>query len=208
DTAASYYGLEAVHAALTSDCPRARTAAHQAIALDHSEVTVPNAALGLAFCGESGLALQEMERLAAAEPTNTLVNDVYMPQVKSAIALGEHHPQQVSDLLTSAAPYLLASKAPELLCLASLASDQWRQAVADFAPGLRYRGANLQEGAVGIPQAPDYPLCLLGTARAQSHFDKAAALQSYQKLLDIWKNADPDFVPAKEARREMAALQH
>ena len=207
DTAASYYGLQAVHAAFTSDCPSARAAARRALALDHSEATVPNAALALAFCGDSGPALQEMQRLASAEPTNTLVNEVYLPEVKSAIALTGHHPQQVSDLLTSAAPYLLASKAPELLGLASLASSQWRQAVADFAPGLRYRGVGLQEGAIGNSQAPDYPLSLLGTARAQSHFDKAAALQSYQKLLEIWKNADPDFVPAQEARRELAALQ-
>ena len=207
DTAGSYYALQAVHAAFISDCPTARTAAHRALAVDHSEVTVPNAALALAFCGESDPALKEMARLASAEPTNTLVNEVYLPEVKSAIALMEHHPQQVSDLLTSAAPYLMASKAPQLLGLASLASSQWQQAVTDFAPGLRYRGAALQDGPAGNPQVPDYPLCLLGTARAQSHFDKAAAAQSYQKLLDIWKNADPDFVPAQEARREMAALQ-
>jgi hypothetical protein len=78
--------------------------------------------------------------------------------------------------------------------------------MADFAPGLRYRGVSLEEGAVGNTQAPDYPLCLLGTARAQSHFDKAAAIRSYQQLLDIWKNADADFIPAQEARREFTAL--
>ena len=208
DTAASYYALAAVHAALASDCPNARAAAQRALALDHSEVTVPNAALALAFCGESAPALKEMERLASAEPTNTLVNEVYLPEVKAAIALVAHHPQQVPDLLTSAAPYLMASQAPELLGLASLASSQWQQAVADFAPGLRYRGASLQEGPISNSQAPDYPLCLLGTARAQSHFDKAASLQNYKKLLDLWKSADPDFVPAQQARRELSALQH
>ena len=207
DTAGSYYALQAVHAAFSSDCPGARASARRALATDRSEVTAPNAALALALCGETGPALQEMERLVSAEPANTLVNDVYLPEVKSAIALMQHHPQQVPDLLTSAAPYIMASKAPELLGLASLASNQWQQAVADFAPGLRYRGASLQEGPGANPQAPDYLLCLLGTARAQSHFDKAAALQNYQKLLEMWKNADPDFVPAQEARRELAALQ-
>jgi hypothetical protein len=47
---------------------------------------------------------------------------------------------------------------------------------------------------------------LLGTARAQSHLDKAAAARSYQQLLEIWKNADADFIPAQEAKRELAAL--
>ena len=81
-----------------------------------------------------------------------------------------------------------------------------QQAVADFEPGIRYRGLALGEGGGGPSQGPDYVLCLLGTARAQAQFDKAAAIQSYQKLLEIWKNADSDFIPAQEARREAAAL--
>ena len=43
-------------------------------------------------------------------------------------------------------------------------------------------------------------------ARAQAEFDHAAATRTYQQLLDLWKNADPDFIPAQEARRELAAL--
>jgi hypothetical protein len=49
-------------------------------------------------------------------------------------------------------------------------------------------------------------LCRLGAARAQARFDKAAATLNYQKLLEIWKNADADFIPDQEARRELAAL--
>jgi hypothetical protein len=64
----------------------------------------------------------------------------------------------------------------------------------------------LEEAASGTGQTPDYSFCLLGTARAQSHFDKAAATRSYQQLLDIWKTADPDFKPLQEAKREFAAL--
>lgn len=57
-----------------------------------------------------------------------------------------------------------------------------------------------------LQQTPDYPECILGTARAQAQFDKAAAVKSYQQLLEIWKNADADFIPAQEARRELATL--
>jgi hypothetical protein len=89
---------------------------------------------------------------------------------------------------------------------ASLEMSQWQQAVTDLQPGIRFRGLVLQEGPVGTEQAPDYTLCLLGTARGQAHFDKAAATRSYQQLLEIWKNADPDFIPAQEAKRELAAL--
>lgn len=45
-----------------------------------------------------------------------------------------------------------------------------------------------------------------GKPRAQARFDKAAATQTYEKLLDIWKTADPDFIPVQEARKEFAAL--
>jgi eukaryotic-like serine/threonine-protein kinase len=207
DSAGTFYALKAVHDALVSDCAAARSVAHRGLALDRSAATVPDAALALALCGEAGPALQEAEHLASAVPTNTLVNDVYLPQVKAAIAMMEHRPERVSGLLASAGSYMLVSKAPQLLGRASLEMGQWQQAVTDLQPGVRYRGLALQEGPVGTAQAPDYPLCLLGTARAQSHFDKAAATRSYQQLLDIWKNADSDFIPLQEAKRELAALK-
>ena len=58
----------------------------------------------------------------------------------------------------------------------------------------------------GLAQVPDYALCLLGTARAQTQTDPAAAARTYEQLLLLWKNADADFIPAQEARREQAAL--
>jgi hypothetical protein len=160
--------------------------------------TAPDAALALALCGETAPALHEAELLATAAPQNTLMNDVYLPEVKAAVALAQHRPGQVAELLAPASSYALASKVPQLLGLASLEAGHWQQAVTDFQPGVRYRGLALQEAASGTGQTPDYALCLLGTARAQSHFDKASAARSYQQLLDIWKNADADFVPLQE----------
>jgi Flp pilus assembly protein TadD len=206
DSAGSMYALKAVHDSLISNCATARDAAHRALALDHSIATVPDATLALAFCGETALALQEAERLAKAEPQNALMNDVYLPEIKAAIAIVQHHPGQVAELLTPASSYVLASKIPQLLGLASLQAGKWQQAVNDFQPGIHYRGLALEEAASGTGQTPDYSFCLLGTARAQSHFDKAAATRSYQQLLDIWKTADPDFKPLQEAKREFAEL--
>ena len=81
-----------------------------------------------------------------------------------------------------------------------------QQAITDFEPGIRYKALALGEGASGVSQAPDYPLCLLGTARAQAQADPSAAGRTYEQLLQLWKNADADFIPAQEARREQAAL--
>jgi hypothetical protein len=81
-----------------------------------------------------------------------------------------------------------------------------QQALTDFEPGIRYHAMSLGEGALGAAQSPDYGLCLLGTARAQTQTDRSAAARTYEQLLQIWKNADADFIPAQEARREQAAL--
>jgi eukaryotic-like serine/threonine-protein kinase len=206
DTAGGLYALKATHDALVSNCSGARDASRHGLALDHSAATIPDVALALALCGDTGPALKEIERLAAEGPANTLVNEIYLPEVKAAVALVQHHPEQVAALLTPAAPYLLVTKVPHLQGRASLEMKHGQQAVTDFEPGIRYRGLALGEGATGSAQAPDYALCLLGTARAQAQFDQSAATRSYRQLLDIWKSADADFIPAQEARRELATL--
>jgi eukaryotic-like serine/threonine-protein kinase len=206
DSAGGFYAVKAVHDALVSNCGAARDAAHKGLALDHSVATVPDASLALALCGETAMALKEAERAATESPANTLLNHVYLPEVKAAVALAQHHPDEVAGLLTSVTSYVLVTKIAQLQGRASLEMKHGQQAVADFAPGLRYRGLGLGEGAGGGAQSPDYALCLLGTARAQALFDKTAATRTYQQLLEIWKNADADLVPAQEAKRELAAL--
>ena len=206
DSAGSFYAVKAIHDALVSNCSGAKDAARRGLALDHSMATVPDAMLGVALCGDTAPALKEIEKLAAEQPTNTLLNEVYLPEIKAAGALAAHHPEQVTGILAAANTYALVSKIPHLTGRASLEMKQPQQAVTDFEPGVRYRGLALGEGGGGAAQAPDFVLCLLGTARAQAQFDKAAATRTYQQLLETWKNADPDFIPAQEARREFATL--
>jgi hypothetical protein len=206
DAAGGIYSVKAVHDALVSNCSAARDSAHHGLTLDRSAATVPDAALALALCGETGPAIVEMQRLAAEVPNNTLINEIYLPEVKAAAALLQHHPEQVAGLVSPAAPYLLVSKVPQLLGRASLDMKSPQQAITDFEPGIRYRALSLGEGANGTSQVSDYGLCLLGTARAQTQIDRAAAARTYEQLLQIWKNADADFIPAQEARREQAAL--
>ncbi len=206
DAAGGLYAVKALHDALVSNCSAARESANRGLAIDHSIATVPDAALALVLCGDTGPALKEMARVASDAPNNTLANEIYLPEVKAAAALLQHHPEQVAGVLSPAAPYLLVSKVPHLSGRASLEMKNAQQAVTDFEPGIRYRGISLGEGANGTGQLPDYGLCLLGTARAQTQTDRAAAARTYGQLLQIWKNADADFIPAQEARREQAAL--
>jgi tetratricopeptide (TPR) repeat protein len=60
-----------------------------------------------------------------------------------------------------------------------------------------------------LQRAPQRTQSLLGLARAQSALgDKAAAAETSRKLLDIWKNADPDYGPREDAERNLTALSH
>jgi hypothetical protein len=54
DAAGGLYSVKAVHDALVSNCSAARESAHHGLALDKSTATVPDAALALALCGETG----------------------------------------------------------------------------------------------------------------------------------------------------------
>ena len=54
DAAGGIYSVKALHDALVSNCSAARDSAHHGLALDHSVATVPDAALALALCGETG----------------------------------------------------------------------------------------------------------------------------------------------------------
>ncbi len=205
DAAGSIYSVKALHDALVSNCTAAKDAARKAMSLDQSIATIPNSTLALVLCGDTS-ATKEIERASAESPNNTMYSDVYLPEVKAAVALAQHHPDQVAGLLSSGLSYVLVSKVPHLAGIASLQLKKGQQAVTDFEPGIRYRQMALGEGGSGSAQAPDYSLCLLGTARAQAQFDKEAAKKTYQQLLDIWKNADADFIPAQEAHKEAAAL--
>ena len=87
DAAGGLYAVKALHDALVSNCPAARDSANRGLAIDHSVATVPDASLALALCGDTGPALKEMGRLAADAPNNTLANEIYLPEVKAAVAL-------------------------------------------------------------------------------------------------------------------------
>ena len=186
---------------------RRAISANRGLALDHSVATVPDAALALALCGDTGPALKEMRRLAADAPNNTLANEIYLPEVKAAAALLQHHPEQVAGIVVPGRPLPAGVEGSSLAGRASLEMKNPQQAMYR----LRARhslscASHWAKARTGRRSFPTTRLCLLGTARAQTQTDPAAAARTYEQLLQIWKNADADFIPAQEARREQAAL--
>lgn len=83
---------------------------------------------------------------------------------------------------------------------AYLASEQPRAAAVEFKK-------ILDRHALGLT-SPILPLSRLGLARAYANAgDFAASLQTYDEVLAQWKDADPDYVPLVEARREYSELR-
>jgi class 3 adenylate cyclase/tetratricopeptide (TPR) repeat protein len=208
DAAGNILASFAMAEAQFGNCGQALDIARKALVLDQSAITVPNAALAMALCGRGADATTRMEKLAKQVPSNSLVNPLGLLEVKAAVALAEHHPERVKPMLADVEFYETASYVPYLEGLAFLQQKKPAEAITALAPGRHWRGTDLQISASGCPQVTLYAVALLLTARAQAmEGDKGAAVKSYQQALTEWKNADADFAPVRDARRELAAMQ-
>ena len=82
---------------------------------------------------------------------------------------------------------------------AYLAAEQGRAAEAEFQKILHYRGI--------VRNSPVGALAHVGLARAYATSgDLAKSRQTYQQLLTLWKDADPDIPVFRQARAEYAHL--
>ena len=201
DAAGSYLALASRYEAMLGDCAIATRYATRALTFDDSAETLPDAAVALAMCGAGSEQLAALHKMADAAPENTLLNSVYVPEVEAAMALAQHRPQDVPGLLAITDPFALASLAPIFEAEAYLDLHRPADALKALAPSLKYRFAEF-----GVGQSPSYSYSVLLAARAHAMAgDKKAAVEGYQHLLDLWKNADPNLRPFLEAKRELAA---
>jgi class 3 adenylate cyclase/tetratricopeptide (TPR) repeat protein len=206
DAAGNILSTAALFEAQYGECSQVPAIAKKALSYDASIQTLPGVALSLAMCGQGAAEFAALRKLASAAPDNTLLNLVYVPEVEAAMALEQHRPQAVADMLESAHPYTLASIAPILETEANLALHRPAEALTAAQPALKYRYYETQSGPNG--QMPSYGMAMLLAARAQAmEGDKAGATATYQKVIDVWKNADAGFKPLADAKKELAALK-
>ena len=165
------------------------------------------AALALARSGDRAAAQKLADDLAAQFPSDTLVNDYWLPSIRAAIALDEKNSAAALDALQPALPYEFGSPTPGIALgypaylrgLAYLQAGQGKEAAAEFQKILDHRGVVL-----------NFPLAALAhlqLARARAMMgDKAGAREAYRDFLALWKDADannPILLQAKSEYRNV-----
>jgi hypothetical protein len=206
DAAGNLLATAALFEAQFGECSQVPAIARKALSYDASIQTLPGVADALAMCGSGAGEVAALRKMASGSPDNTLLNLVYLPEAEAAQALAQHRPQAVAELLESTHTYALASVAPVIEAEALLALHRPADALNILQPALKYRNYETQAGPNG--QTPSYGMATLLAARAQAMAgDKSSATKSYQRVMELWKNADAGFKPLEDAKRELAALR-
>jgi predicted Zn-dependent protease len=187
---------EAPTAAAFQDCAAARSLAARAVTSSWP-IERAHAALALALCGEAVRAEAIIERLAAAGPDDTMLQAVWVPTVRAAIALAANQPALAIRDLERTGPHDRVTIWPAWLRgQALLRIGAGAQAVAEFQSLRDNRGQ--YDWAF-----PLYPLSRLWLARAAVRAgDLSLARQEYGVFFSLWANADADLPPLIAARRE------
>jgi eukaryotic-like serine/threonine-protein kinase len=194
----------AVMQAQVGNFAKARELANQSMALAKDRSNLLPVALALAMTGDTVHAQSIMEDLDHRFPSDTLLHQVGIPEVKALSELNRKNPDQAIQALQSAMPYELAGGVAflptSLRGQAYLQQKRGPDAAAEFQKIIDHRGIN--------PTSPDHPLAKLGLGRAYAIAgDNTKARAAYQDFLALWKDADADLPLLKEAKAEYAKLQ-
>ena len=169
----------------------------------------------LALAGDLAQAGNLTNDLAKRHTGKTLMNNLQLPEIRTAIEIMRGRPERAVDQLERTAAYELSWEVAPVLMPAYLRGEAYlrmrrgREAAAEFQKILDHRGA--------VSNAPIAALAHLCLGRAyvleasasqgdQGAPFRAKARTAYQDFLTLWKNADPDIPVLKQARAEYAEL--
>jgi tetratricopeptide (TPR) repeat protein len=150
------------------------------------------------------------ETLQKENPLNTMLNQYWLPTIRSYIELRGGRPARAVALLQETVPYELAFPLPQyseggtlyppyVRGQAYLALKQGKEAAAEFQKFIDHRTI--------VANYPLASLARLGLARAYKlQGDSAKSRAAYQDFFALWKDADPDIPILKQAKAEYAGL--
>jgi DNA-binding winged helix-turn-helix (wHTH) protein/tetratricopeptide (TPR) repeat protein len=152
--------------------------------------------------GDAAQARAAAERRQKESPQDTLVNVEYAPSVYAALALRAGKPADAVELMRASEPYEMHD--PAVIYLrgqAFLSAGKAAEAEAEFRKLIDNPG-------IDDPLTPLHALAHLNVARAlvQEHKPDEARTE-YATFIEIWKAADADLPPLKQARAETSLLR-
>lgn len=206
ETASIKTGFFALCEAELGNAARAKSMAEQALKQDPGRDGRMWAAFALARAGYLDEAQRVADALNREFPLDTLMQNQVLPNIRAAMHLRQRKPLQALEVLEVVRPYELSQDSIGFMYPAYLRGEAYLRAnyplkaVAEFEKLRTHRGivSNLMTGA----------LVHLQTARAYAMAgDKDSAKKSYQEFLELWKTADGDLQPLRQAKSEYVRLQ-
>ncbi|HJT29933.1 MAG TPA: protein kinase [Pyrinomonadaceae bacterium] len=199
---AGYTADQALRAAWLGQFAQSLTLAQSALNVERNRNVLTRVALAFALAGEAGKAQTLIEEIEQKHPKDTLVNQVWLPEIKAAIQLRRNNAQAALELLETTKRYEAAALlSPQTLrSMVYLKLGQGTQAAAEARSILDHRGQG--------PLSLLWPLAHLTLARGSAmQGDAAQAWQSYQDFFTLWKDADQDLPILIEAKREFEKVK-
>jgi tetratricopeptide (TPR) repeat protein len=166
--------------------------------------TLAGTALTLAIAGSSDAALRRANLTQQQAPLNSILNDLEVPAIHAVVALKQRNPEAALHELDRATSIDLCAQtkyAPVYYRgIAFMQLKQWKNAEAQFNRILEHRAI--------VPNSLYISLAQMQLGRAlQSDGQPAAAQQAYAASSLLWKDADPDFEPARRLATYQKSLK-
>ena len=202
EVVAGYTAEQALRAAWLGQSDQSITLAQSALKIERNRTVLTRAALALALAGDLAKAQTLIEELEQKYPKDTLVNQVWLPEIKAVIELRKNNAAAALQLLETAKRYEAAAglSSQTVRSMVYLKLGQGAQAAAEARKILDHRGQ--------APLSLLWPLAHLTLARASAmQGDTAQARKSYQDFFTLWKDADQDLPVLIEAKKELLSLK-
>jgi eukaryotic-like serine/threonine-protein kinase len=204
ERAAHISSRQAEMTALVGNETQSLALALAALTKDRSRETLSVVGFTQSIVGDTHHASAIVDELRRRFPTDTLVNDIWLPMIRGEIEVNHGDPSKAIEILQVTSSYeagLAAHLTPNYVRgQAYLKARQGKEAAAEFQKILDHRGVCRTALICSLAQLQ------LARARAMSG-DGAGANTAYQDFFALWKDADPDIPILKQAKAEYAKLQ-
>ncbi|HEU4711700.1 MAG TPA: protein kinase [Pyrinomonadaceae bacterium] len=202
EVVAMYTADQAVRAAWLGQFAQSSALAQSALKIERNRNVLTRTALAFVLAGEVAKAQPLIQELEENYPKDTMINQVWLPEIKAVIELRRNNAQAAVDLLETAKRYESAAAfSPQTLrAMAYLKLGQGAQSAAEARKILDHRGQG--------PLSLLWPLAHLTLARASAmQGDTTQARKSYEDFFTLWKDADQDVPILIEAKKEFERLK-